>query len=153
MLNYDGQVFFEIAVRDDIQGDLREKLKAAAYLKIQLVDVNNMRKDWRFPNEAANSPPPPPPTPIEKVPAKMPEFIKAECLRNLIPTATDVQMAEPAVLEAPSLDYYCVPDKTIICYHKFRLLKDGSPITVSAVHEGVPAVTDLLVVLTYHTSQ
>lgn len=147
----DGQVFFEIAVDARLPKEgLREKLRQAAYNKVQSVDLNNKRKYWHFPSTPPAPDPPQPP--IEEDSDKMPEFIKNECLHELLPSS-EAYSAEPVLLDVGSLDYYCMPDKTIICYHKYRLLKDGSPLRVSAVHEGEFANQDLLIVLTYATPQ
>lgn len=151
MPEHTGQVFFEIAVDTVPTKDpLRDKLKQAAYNKTVLIDVKNKRKYWHFPS----TPPAPdlPQLPIETDPDKMPEFIKKECLRELLPDS-EAYSAEPALLGQGSLDFYCMPDETIICYHKYQLLKNGLPIMVSAVHEGVAKSTELLIVLTYATPQ
>lgn len=146
-----GQVFFEIAVDARLPKDgLREKLRQAAYNKVQSVDLNNKRKYWHFPSTPPAPDPPQPP--IEEDSDKMLEFIKNECLHELLP-GSEAYSAEPILLDVGSLDYYCMPDKVIICYHKYRLLKDGSPIMVSAVHGGEFTNQDLLIVLTYETAQ
>ncbi len=145
-----GQVFFEIAVDARLPKEgLREKLKEAAYHKTVLVDVGNKRSEWQFPNPNTHPPQPQLATDSDR----MPEFIKNECLHELLP-GSEAYSAEPVLLEVGSLDYYCMPDTTIICYHKYKLLKpNGSPIRVSAVHEGNSQIQDLLVVLTYETPQ